>query len=111
MNKAIKLNGKKINLIVKDLCHKGDFGNYKITLEKKITFDLKSMSEKLKKEYTVDKLHQLFMIVKKSPLSISIARHGKIMIEKVSPDTPEKALEIAKTVFKTIEGYEGLTDQ
>ena len=59
MNKAIKLNGKKINLIVKDLCHKGDFGNYKITLEKKITFDLKSMSEKLKKEYTIDKLHQL----------------------------------------------------
>jgi hypothetical protein len=109
MNKTMKLNGKKIEITVKNLCHRGDSGNYKITLHKRISFDLKAMAEILKEEFTIDKIHPLFMIVKKSHLSISVARHGKIMIEKVSPDTPEKALEIAESVFQSINGYEGLT--
>ncbi|MCK4233995.1 hypothetical protein KAX75_06170 [candidate division WOR-3 bacterium] len=108
MVKRIKLNGEEIKLTIKDLCHKGDFGNYKITIEKNITFDLDLMSKKLQKEFKIDKLHKLFMIIKKTPISISIARHGKIMIEKVDPDTPEKALEIAKTILETIPGYEGI---
>ena len=30
------------------------------------------------------------------------------MIEKVAPDTPEMALEIAEKVLKAITGYEGI---
>ena len=108
MIKKIKLNGEEVDLSIISLCHKGDFGNYKLTIEKEIKFDLESMSKKLVKDFQIDKLHKLFMIIRKSPISISIARHGKIMIEKVAPDTPERALEIAEKVLKAITGYEGI---
>lgn len=108
MIKKIKFNGEEVDLTIKALCHKGDFGNYKLTMEKEIKFDLESMSKKLIKDFHIDKLHKLFMIIKKSPISISISRHGKIMIEKVAPDKPERALEIAEKVLQTITGYEGI---
>jgi len=108
MIKKIKLNGENVKLIIKSLCHKGDFGNYKLTIEKDITFDLKIMSEKLPDGFDIEKLHKLFMIIKNPPLSISIARHGKIMLEKVKPDTPERAIELAEKVLETIPGYEGI---
>lgn len=107
MVKRIKLNGEEVNLSVKALCHKGDYGNYKLTIEKKIAFDLAAMSRILLEDYELDKLHKLFLIIKGPAVSISIARHGRIMIEKVSPDTPEHALEIASKVLMAIPGYEG----
>ncbi len=108
MIKKIRLNGENVDLSIKALCHRGDYGNYKFTIEKKIVFDIEAMSKKLAKNFQLDKLHKLFMIIKNPSVSISIARHGKIMIEKVTPDTPEKALEIAKQVLETIPGYEGI---
>jgi len=110
MTKKIKLNGEEIELMIKPLCHKGKFGNYKFTIEKELRFDLKTMSEKLPADFKLDKLHKLFMIIKKDPISISIAQHGRIMVEKVSPDTPERALDIIEPVLKTIPGYEGITE-
>lgn len=108
MVKRIKLNGEEVNLTIKSLCHKGDFGNYKLTIEKEIRFNLEDMSKKLVEEFKIEKLHKLFMIIKKGPISISIAQHGRIMIEKVVPDTPERVLEIAGGILKTIPGYEGI---
>ncbi|TET17329.1 MAG: hypothetical protein E3J78_07675 [Candidatus Cloacimonadota bacterium] len=108
MIKKIRLNGEDVDLSIKALCHKGDYGNYKFTIEKKIVFDIEAMSKKLTKNFQLDKLHKLFMIIKSPSVSISIARHGRIMIEKVIPDTPERALEIAKQVLETIPGYEGI---
>jgi TATA-box binding protein (TBP) (component of TFIID and TFIIIB) len=108
MIRQIKLSGEEIGLTIKALCHKGDYGNYKFTIEKDIKFDLKDMSEKLKNEFEVEKVHKLFMIISKPPISISVARHGKIMIEKVTPDTPEAALNIAEKILNTIPGYQGL---
>ncbi|TES93155.1 MAG: hypothetical protein E3J87_02935 [Candidatus Cloacimonadota bacterium] len=110
MIKRIKINGEEVDLTIKDLCHKKDFGNYKLTIEKKIEFDLEAMSKKLSKDFEIDKLHKLFMIIKKPPLSISIARHGRIMIEKVVPDTPDTVIEIAEKVLQTIPGYEGIIE-
>lgn len=107
MVKKIKLNGEEVDLTIKALCHKGDYGNYKFTIEKKVTFDLDAMSKILTEDYELDKLHKLFMIIKDPDVSISIARHGRIMIEKVSPDTPERALEIASKVLASIPGFEG----
>jgi|GEM_PF-1125374 len=108
MIKSIKLNGEEVELTINSLCHKGDVGNYKVTIEKKLTLDLEEMLKELKKEFEIDKVHKLFIIIKKEPISISIARHGKIMIERVSPDTPENAFKIAEGILKTIPGYEGL---
>jgi hypothetical protein len=51
------------------------------------------------------------MILKNPDVSISIARHGRIMIEKVSPDTPERALQIAMDVFESIAGFEGIVEK
>lgn len=110
MVKKIKLNGEEVGLTIKALCHKGDYGNYKLTLEKKITFDLAAMSKILTRDYELDKLHKLFMIIKNPNVSISIARHGRIMIEKVSPDTPEKAIEIGLKVLESIPGFEGFIE-
>jgi len=110
MVKRIKLNGEEIELTIKPLCHKENFGNYKLTIEKEIKFDLEGMSKKLSEDFKIEKAHKLFMIIKMKPVSISVARHGRIMIEKVAPDTPEKALEIAENILKTIPGYEGIID-
>ncbi len=111
MIKRIKINGEEINLTIKELCHKEGYGNYKLTIEKKVKFNLEEMSKRLKKDFEIDKVHKLFVIIKKPPLSISIAMHGRIMIEKVVPDSPERALEIAEDVLKTIPGYEGIVKQ
>lgn len=110
MVKKIKLDGETVNLTIKALCHKGDYGNYKFTIEKKMTFDLAVMSKALSKDYELDKLHKLFMIIRNPDVSISIARHGRIMIEKVSPDTPEQALQIASKVLAAIPGFEGFAE-
>jgi len=110
MTKKIKLNGEEIELTIKPLCHKGEFGNYKFTIEKKIRLNLKTMSEKLPTDFKLERLHKLFMIIKKEPISISIAQHGRIMVEKVSPDTPERALDIIEPILKTITGYEGIIE-
>jgi hypothetical protein len=107
MVQKIKFNGEEVDLTVKALCHKGDYGNYKLTIEKKVTFDLAEMSKVLSEDFELDKLHKLFMIVKNPDISISIARHGRIMIERVSPDTPERALEIGIRVLESIQGFEG----
>jgi hypothetical protein len=111
MAMKIILNGEEVDLSVKALCHKGDYGNYKFTIERKITFDLDAMAKTLAKVYSLDKLHKLFMILKNPDVSISIARHGRIMIEKVSPDTPERALQIAMDVFESIAGFEGIVEK
>lgn len=107
MVKKIILEGEQTDLSVKALCHRGDYGNYKLTIEKKITFDLPAMAKTLSEHYKLDKVHKLFMIVKDGDISISIARHGRIMIEKVKPDTPEQALKTASRVLKSIPGFEG----
>lgn len=110
MIKKIKLNGEELEVTINALCHKGDYGNYKFTIEKDIEFDLEKMSEKLKNEFKIEKVHKLFMIIAKPPVSVSVARHGKIMIEKVSPDTPQAALDIAEKIFQTIPGFEGFVE-
>jgi hypothetical protein len=107
MVKKIRFNGEEVDLTVQALCHRTDYGNYKFTIEKKVILDLAVMSKTLSKDYELDKLHKLFMIIKNPDVSISIARHGRIMIEKVSPDTPEHALEIASKVLASITGFEG----
>ncbi len=106
MIKSIKLNGQDFEISIIGLCHKGDFGNYKLNFTQKMSFDLEAMSKKLKHTFEIDKLHRLFMIIRKEPISISIAKHGKIMLENVKPDEPEVAFGIAKIVLETIPGYE-----
>ncbi len=110
MVKKIILDGKETDLRIKALCHRGEYGNYKLTIEKKITFDLPAMSKSLSEHYKLDKVHKLFLIVKDADISISLARHGRIMIEKVKPDTPEQALKIASRVLEAIPGFKGFSE-
>jgi len=110
MLKKIIVDGQECEISIIGLCHKGDSGNYKLNFGKKINFDLQTMSEELKKTFEIDKFHKLFLIIKKGPVSISIAKHGKIMLEKVNPDKPEVAFALAEMVLKTIPGYEGTVE-
>lgn len=89
----------KTRFIVQKLCEKEGSGNFKLTPERALDIDLDKLERK--EGFETKRPIPSVLILKKGDITWTISRKKgiSILIEKVHPDTEERALELVNEIL------------
>jgi len=101
MTGEVLFRGRSIRLIVMELCHYPEYGDYTVMPGEDLGLNLAATQQALRTcdELQFEGLQPPMLLLAKAHMPLTLYDTGRLLVENVRPDFPETALQAAQQIL------------